>query len=155
MRPEERRAWTDLAERSRQAALVSQAPARARPDPVQALQLLAGSKPTKHGNTRTEVNGYTFASRLEADRYRELVVLRQSGQVAWFIRQVPFDVAPGVVYRADFLVVCNLDGSARQEVHVEETKGHLTDTARVKLRVVEERYGIQIRILTRKDVHRW
>ena len=108
----------------------------------------------RHGNHATTVNGYRFASKLEADRYRELVLLRLAGQVLWFIRQVPFDVAPGVVYRCDFLVMWNRTGTAEEPVTIEDTKGHLTDLSRTKIAVVEERYGIRVRILTRADVSR-
>lgn len=108
----------------------------------------------RHGNHSTFVDGYRFASKLEADRYRELVLLRSGGAVRWFLRQVPFDVAPGVVYRCDFLVVWNLSGTAEDSVTIEDTKGHLTQTSRTKIAVVQERYGIRIRILTRADVRR-
>src|SRR5882762_755454 len=72
---------------------------------VMAKATRAGFSPTKYRNRVTEVDGIRFASQLEADRYKELKLLKASGKVAWFIRQVPFDVSPGVVYRADFLVI--------------------------------------------------
>jgi hypothetical protein len=108
----------------------------------------------QHGNRITHVNGYRFASRLEADRYRELLLLHKAGEVRWFIRQVPFDVAPGVVYRCDFLVVWNRTGTAEDCVSIEDTKGHLTQTSRTKIAVVQERYGVRVRILTREQVSR-
>lgn len=108
----------------------------------------------RHGNRSTWVDGYRFASRLEADRYRELVLLRLGGVVRWFLRQVPFDVAPGVVYRADFMVMWNPTGTAEDLVTIEDTKGHLTQTSRTKIAVVQERYGLRIKILTRADVGR-
>lgn len=109
----------------------------------------------RHGNKATVVDGYRFHSKLESDRYRELVLQRLAGEVRWFIRQVPFDVAPGVVYRADFLVVWNRTGTAQGEhVTIEDTKGHLTDTSRTKIAVVEDRYRLKIRVLHRADVRR-
>lgn len=108
----------------------------------------------KFANRATVVNGLRFHSRLEADRYRELLQLVAWGQVAWFLRQVPFDVAPGVVYRADFLVVWNRAGTPAEVVTVEDTKGVMTQTSRTKIAVVEQRYGICITILRRADVGR-
>lgn len=108
----------------------------------------------RHGNRTTVVDGIKFTSQLEADRYRELKLLRASGEVLWFLRQVPFDVATGVVYRADFLVVWNRTGSPQEIVTIEDTKGHLTDTSRVKIAAVEDRYGIKVRLLRRGDVSR-
>jgi hypothetical protein len=103
------------------------------------------------GAQATRVDGIRFASRLEADRYCELKLLQAAGDVVYFLRQVPFDLAPGVTYRADFLVVWS-HGS--REPVIEDTKGYLTATARVKLRVVESRYPVKIKILTRKEVSR-
>lgn len=122
------------------------------PDVAQSLK---GKPPrTRMGNKITLVDGIRFASRLEADRYGELKLLRAAGEVLWFLRQVPFDVAPSVVYRADFLIAWNLTGSADTVVTVEDTKGFLTPTSRVKILSVQERYGITIRILKRQDVGR-
>lgn len=100
----------------------------------------------------TEVDGIKFRSRLEADRYKELKLLKAAGEVKYFLRQVPFDVAPGVVYRCDFYVVYNTYPPS--EPGVEDTKGFLTDTSRVKIKVVEDRYGLAIRILRREDVRK-
>jgi len=108
-------------------------------------------KRERMGNRVTCVDGLKFRSKLEADRYSELKLLRAAGEVKWFLRQVPFDVAPGVIYRADFLVVWNLGGTV-EKITVEDTKGFLTDTARVKLAVVAQRYGISVQILTRAQV---
>ncbi len=108
----------------------------------------------KFANRATVCNGIRFDSKLEADRYRELVQLVQWGQVRYFLRQVPFDVAPRVVYRADFLVVWNRSGSADDVVTIEDTKGVMTQTSRVKIAVVEKTYGVRVTILRRADVSR-
>jgi Protein of unknown function (DUF1064) len=109
----------------------------------------------------TYVDGIRFASRLEADRYRELKLLQLAGDVVLFLRQVPFDVATGVVYRLDFLVVWNPYSNAMANVKTDEvrltfedTKGRLTEVSRIKIRSVEDRYGITIKLLTREDVRR-
>jgi len=112
------------------------------------------SDTSKYRSVRCRVEGLNFASQLEADRYRELKLLQASGDVAWFIRQVPFDVAPGVVYRADFLVVWHDPQPVGSSfaITVEDCKGMMTPNSRTKIAVVEQRYGIQIRLLTRAEV---
>ena len=112
------------------------------------------SDTSKYRSKRCRVDGLNFASQLEADRYRELKALQASGDVAWFIRQVPFDVAPGVVYRADFLVVWRPVMAPVQwcRVSIEDCKGMMTPNSRTKIAVVEQRYGIKIRLLTRAEV---
>lgn len=112
------------------------------------------TKRGRHGERTTIVDGIKFRSKLEADRYRELKNLRRAGEVKWFLRQVPFDVSVGVVYRLDFLVCWNRSGTADEVLTYEETKGHLTDASRIKIGVVQERYAIKINILRRADVSR-
>lgn len=114
----------------------------------------AGTKIGRMGNQSTRVHGYRFDSKLEADRYRELVQLRTAGLIAVLLRQVPFDVAPGVVYRVDFLIVWNRTGLPDHVVTYEDCKGFLTDTARVKIRTVEDRHHVRIRIVKRHEVSR-
>jgi hypothetical protein len=112
------------------------------------------AKRGRHGERTTIVDGIKFRSKLEADRYRELKLLRAGGHVKWFLRQVPFDVSVSVVYRLDFLVCWNRSGIADEVLTYEETKGHLTDASRIKIGVVQERYAIKINILRRADVSR-
>jgi len=126
-----------------------------RADWTEAVQRFAtAKKPGKYRSEPVQVEGIRFDSKLEADRYRELKLLRQSGEVLYFLRQVPFDAATRVVYRADFLVVWNRMGTAGENVTVEDCKGFVTPTARVKIAAVQDRYGIKIQILTRKEVRR-
>jgi hypothetical protein len=127
---------------------------RKRPGGVRVPPVVTERVGGKFGNRVTVVDGLKFSSRLEADRYRELAKLVQWGQVKYFVRQVPFDVAPGVVYRADFLVVWNRIGKPLEIVEIEDTKGYLTATSRTKIAVVQARYGIPIKILRRGDVSR-
>jgi hypothetical protein len=103
---------------------------------------------------RTELDGIRFASKLEADRYRELKLLQLAGQVMYTLRQVPFDVATGVVYRLDFLVVWNRSGNPCDVITYEDTKGRLTEVSRLKIAAVQDKYKIRITLLGRKDVSR-
>lgn len=113
----------------------------------------AYAKP-KFGNRITPADGIRFASKLEANRYRELKLLCAAGEVLYFLRQVPLQVASNVVYRVDFMVIWNRRGAPAECITFEETKGHMTDTARVKIAAVQERYGITITLLRRGDVRR-
>jgi hypothetical protein len=114
---------------------------------------------SKYKNKSVFIDGLRFDSKLEADRYLELKALQASGEVAWFIRQVPFQVATGVIYRADFLVVwvhpvftSTPDCMYVDHVTVEDCKGYLTPVSKVKMAAVQDKYGIKIKLLTRADV---
>jgi hypothetical protein len=109
------------------------------------LALMAGKKPSKYRNRRTKVDGITFDSKAEANRYIELKSLQAAGQVRWFIRQPRFLLQEGfekdgrtfspIEYVADFLI-CWADGS----ITVEDVKGMRTREYRMKRNMFEKRY---------------
>lgn len=118
---------------------------------------------SKYRNKAQYVDGLRFDSKLEADRYLELKALQASGEVAWFLRQVPFQVARGITYRLDYMVAWNYgkywSASSMPDVDVkrigfEECKGFMTALGRAKIAVISEKYGIQIRILKRANVRK-
>jgi hypothetical protein len=100
-------------------------------------------KKSKYGNVRCQsVDGKRFDSQLERDYYEQLLLLWKAGEIRWFIRQVPFELEGGVVYRADFLVVIS-DG----DVEVVDTTGCMTQVKSNKLKQVKARYGIEVQIV--------
>ena len=104
----------------------------------------------KYHATRAEVGGSKFGSKLEARRGGQLQTLAAAGDVAWFIRQPRFDLAPGVQYVADFLIVWRSGAVA-----VEDCKGVETAMFRTKMRLMAEKWpNVVVTVLTRKDVGR-
>lgn len=103
----------------------------------------------KYRNTPCLADGMRFDSKLERDRYLELKWLKSTGAVWWFIRQVPFHLPGGIVYRADFLVVWK---RVNAHVTVEDVKGVMTRVSANKIRQVEEIYGIQVEIIRKVAV---
>ena len=103
----------------------------------------------KYRNVALVVDGFRFDSKLEADWYKCLVAQVFNGEVAWFLRQIPLDIAPSVRLFVDFFVMF-ADG--RWEF--QEVKGFMTPAAKVKIAVAEERYRFKIRILKRGDIPR-
>lgn len=103
----------------------------------------------KYGNRKTVIDGITFDSAKEANRYCELRLLEKAGQIYNLQRQVPFVLIPKqerngrterpVVYKADFVYTEN-----GQEV-VEDTKGVKTKEYIIKRKLMLWQYGIQIR----------
>jgi hypothetical protein len=106
---------------------------------------LQGRSPSKYRNTRTKVDGITFDSKAEANRYAQLKALQAAGEVQWFIRQPRFLLQEGfekdgqrfspIEYVADFLICWNSG-----EVTVEDVKGMKTRTYRDKRKMFEKRY---------------
>ena len=103
-------------------------------------------KPHKYGARATVVDGIKFASRKEADRYAELKLLERAGKVRELRCQVryPLEVNGVLVthYVADFVY---WDEDARRNV-VEDTKGFVMDSFRIKAKLFYALTGIEILI---------
>jgi len=54
---------------------------------------------SKYGARKTTVNGITFASKGEANRDAELVMLEMAGEIFGLVRQPKFEIVPAFVYR--------------------------------------------------------
>lgn len=103
------------------------------------------SRQSKYHAKKTTVDGITFDSRREADRYLVLKSMEEDGTIEDLRRQVRYELVPAfdvdgkhyrpVVYVADFVYV--EDG---KEV-VEDVKGMATDVYRLKSKLFARRYG--------------
>lgn len=85
-----------------------------------------------------------FGSKLEATYYRKLKAFQASGELLFFLRQVPVDLPGKTKYVADFLEFWK-DGT----VTFTDVKGHETETFKLKKRQVEKIYPFEINIVTR------
>ena len=87
----------------------------------------------------TELDGIKFSSKKEAKRYKELKLLQQTGELLFFLRQVPFHLPANVKYICDFLCFWK-DGN----VTIEDVKGLKTPMYILKKKQVEAAYPIKI-----------
>lgn len=101
-------------------------------------------KPSKHRNVKVTADDIRFDSKLEARCYEGLKLRQRSGDVKWFIRQTPFLLEGGVIYRADFLAV------TQHGVEVIDATGRMTPGKLNKLRQVHARYGVEVILWTDK-----
>jgi len=114
----------------------------------------------KYGAKPTTVDGIRFASKAEAKRYSELKLLEKAGEIIGLKLQPKFDIhvaafvrdcPPGVrhpqkvcSYIADFAYY-DKSGVAI----FEDAKGFKTPMYRLKKKMVEAEYGIQITEITK------
>jgi hypothetical protein len=91
---------------------------------------------------KTSVDGIIFSSKLEAKWYSIIKNMKESGQVLFFLRQVPFHLPGNIIYRADFMLFF-ADGS----VEIWESKGFETTDWKIKKRLVEAQYPIKIKVV--------
>lgn len=104
---------------------------------------------SKYRARKTTVDGITFDSRKEADRYLVLKGMEDDGSIEDLRRQVRYELVPAfdvddrhyrpVYYVADFVYV--EDG---KEV-VEDVKGVRTDVYKLKSKLFARRYGMSIK----------
>jgi len=100
---------------------------------------------SKYHSRKETVDGITFDSRKEANRYRELCILKRAGEVVGIELQPEFVLQEGfrhngkwhrpITYRADFRVTY-ADG----RVEVEDVKGMRTDTYKLKKKLLLAKY---------------
>lgn len=107
---------------------------------------------SKYNSKKTVVDGQTFDSKKEANRYQELVLLEKAGVIKNLSRQVKFVLIPsqrdesGKVierecsYKADFMYY-----DEAGETIVEDVKGFRTKEYIIKRKLMLYQYGIRIR----------
>ena len=98
-----------------------------------------GGKRSKYGNKKVTVDGITFDSLKEANRWRELKLLWRGKAIYSLKRQVKYELAPSIRqngkviqrainYYADFVYTDARTG----ETIVEDVKGYRTELFKVK-----------------------
>lgn len=87
-------------------------------------------------------DGIKFSSKLEARWYSIIKDMKDSGEVLFFLRQVPFHITPDVTYRADFMLFY-----ANGNVEVWECKGYDTPEWKIKKKLVEDKYPVEIKVV--------
>lgn len=98
---------------------------------------------SKYGNKKTRYNGRVYDSKKEANRAMEIDLMIRSGDVKSVEVQPSFPIVVNgkkiCTYKADFKITYS-DG----DVVIEDVKGMRTDVYKIKKRLVEALYGINI-----------
>lgn len=103
---------------------------------------------TKYNAKKTTIGNITFASRLEADRYEQLLWLERVGEISDLWLQVELQVNHGRIYPesgvkikstnyvADFMYT----DKAQHKIIIEDTKGMETPEFRLKWNLAQSQY---------------
>ena len=100
----------------------------------------------KYKNTPTVVDGIKFASKKEAVRYQELLILEKAGKISKLQLQVPFEIVraqPG--FRASYYIADFVYYDENGEKIVEDVKGYKNEVYRLKKKLMFKNYGIKIK----------
>lgn len=112
------------------------------------------SRRNKYGARKVVIDGQTFDSQREANRWWDLRWLEKDGQISQLERQVPFELAPAVNlygerrkktalrYVADFRY---FDVKAGHFV-VEDAKGYESPISRIKRHLMKSVHNIDVRL---------
>ena len=98
----------------------------------------------KFNAKRVETTDYKFDSKLEHAYYMHLRLLQKAKEVVFFLRQVPMHLPGNVRYVVDFEVFW-ADG----RVTFDDVKGYPTSEFKLKKKLVESLYPLEIRVITR------
>jgi len=96
-------------------------------------------KKAKYRSYKTSIDGHTFDSLKEANYYNDLKLRLKCNDIKGFCLQPTFILAPGLKYKADFIVF-NTDNS----YDVIDVKGIRTKEYITKKKVFEDKYNMKI-----------
>jgi len=99
----------------------------------------------KYHNKKTVVDGITFDSKKEADRYVELSIMQKAGTIQGLKTQVPFELIPKQKGERACKYVADFTYTENGEQVVEDVKGKRTPEYVMKRKLMLERHGIRIR----------
>ena len=105
---------------------------------------------SKYNAQKARIDGITFDSKAEAERYAQLVLLQRACKIAYLQRQVEFELIPAQYidgkcverackYKADFVYIEN------GKRIVEDVKGLKTKDYIIKRKLMLYVYGIRIK----------
>ena len=109
------------------------------------------TKPSKYHAQRVDTEDGKFDSKLEFRRWRELKLLERAGVITELIRQVKIPLIPQSKYGREIAYVADFSYREDGKVVIEDTKSEATKTPlyRLKKRLVAEKYGIEIKEVTK------
>lgn len=104
------------------------------------------TKPSKHRNVKTTIDGITFDSAKEARRWQDLCLWQASGQITQLLRQQRFKIVVNGVHICDY--IADVTYREHGKLVVEDTKSAHTrkmDVYRLKKKLMLAVHKIEIR----------
>ena len=114
-------------------------------EPVVDLQPI---KRSKYNAVPTVYQGVRYSSKKEARFAENLELRRELGEFAYVLRQVPFDLGAGIIYRADFVTLqenfthCGTISEELWRITVYEVKGMETPAWKLKHKLIKDKYPL-------------
>jgi hypothetical protein len=102
-------------------------------------------KINKYHAKKTTIDGITFASKKEANRYVELKLMEKAKAIQDLKIQVAFPLIPKTKYGREIRYIADFTYYENGELVVEDTKGFRTDVYKLKKRLMAEVHNVLIR----------
>lgn len=116
--------------------------------------ILEEDKPVKYRNKKAVIDGYTFQSQKEANRYFELKMLQKAGEISGLELQPKFEIAPVTWWNGKKLqaryYIADFQYTENRIIIVEDVKSAITKKNSVytlKRQLFLSRYGNQCRFV--------
>lgn len=106
--------------------------------------LAAPKKKTKYGNVKTEVDSFVFDSKKEAKFYEALKLRNKAGEVDSITLQPKFPIIINGIKCCDVVLDFSCRDTLTGKVHFIDVKGHHTALSKLKKKLVEALYGINV-----------
>ena len=95
---------------------------------------------SKYGNKKTIIDGITFDSKKEGNRYCELKLLERAGQITDLKLQVPFEICPSQQGERAIKYIADFTYTESGKKIVEDVKGKRTDVYIIKRKLFKQRH---------------
>lgn len=108
-------------------------------------------KPSKYRSKKVVLDGETFDSKAECNRYANLKLMQRAGLICDLRRQVKFVLAPSVMIKGEkratpaLCYTADFGYTENGEPVVEDTKGFLTPVYKIKRHLMKSVHGIDIK----------
>ena len=100
---------------------------------------------SKYHAKKETIDGITFASKKEAQRYRELKLMERAGAIRGLQLQVPFDLVKKSKYGRAIRYIADFVYWEDDKMVVEDTKGVRLPVYKLKARLMQELFDITIK----------
>ena len=97
---------------------------------------------SKYRNRKTEVDGFVFDSRREANRYLELKILERAGEIENLELQPKYDLSVNGKHICSYIADFRYQEGGR--TIVEDAKGMRTDVYRIKRKLMKAVHDIEV-----------
>lgn len=104
----------------------------------------------KYRNTKIMIDGIEFASKKEGLRYKQLKLLERAGLIKdlelqkEYILQDKFKINNKTVRKISYIADFSYISTKDNKLHVVDVKGFKTDVYKLKKKLFEYKYGIEI-----------